>query len=364
MIKKLTIIFAVLTAVCVLAIIPLTPFAVRDLADMIVPRYNQLKSIQPIEVFPLDDSITTLSLDSMVGRLRFTHNENREIVVKSSQLSKGDLSVESSVQGDTVGISLTMKYNSINLFSMMDSASDIWDSIIRLCADSTDVEISIPDGLILVDRDGRNLLDNNSQNGYRYNDYIVDRDVQYFRVEDVIDAGDSMSSPKPVSSFDARVKLLRNDLLQLVRTNAEGDYTQLEFNMNLNDCRIRLESLLLEYAKDQGLINYDKYKEQETASSKRIGLSARLNVPPEDNSVDEAEAKAVIRDLSGLYLSRLVAQAKLDVILQDRRDEDADYMETKENLEQQIGEYTEQIKELEEKHLDFVTGLMATGLLF
>lgn len=364
MIKKITVVFAVLTAVCVLAIIPLTPFAVRDLANTIIPRYQQLKAVQPVEVFPLDDSITTLSLDS-AAEVHITRSENREIIVKSSQLSQGDLSVESSVQGDTANMTLSIKYGSLNFLSLLDSPSDLWDYLIRMFVNSAEIELSIPDGLILVNRDGRNLLDSGGQGGSHYNTYTIDRDVTYFRVEDVIQPDSGDGSQKPVSSFESRVRLLRSDLLQLVRSNAEGQYTQLEFNMELNDCRIRLEALLLEYAKDQGLIDYDK----EQSSAKRTGLSGRLGAV--DSSVNEQEAKSVIRELSGLYLSRLVVQAQLDhynestyTYRYEAGPDDLDETEAKEFLERQIEEYTSQIKALEDTYTEFVTGLMATGLLF
>jgi len=366
MIKRLTVVFAVLAAVSVLAIIPLTPFAVRDLSNILIPRYNQLKSVQPVEVFPLDGSITTLSLSLedtyRLNSIRITHSESGEIIVKSDQLSQSGLKVGSSVQGDTINISFHNEYAPLNFLSTDDSG-EIWDNLIQMAVDDVNVELSIPDGLILVNGEGKNLLD---QEGSKWRHIIVDRDVQYFRVEDVINPDGDISSQKPVSSFDARVKLLRNDLLQLVKNNAEGNYTQLEFNMNLNDCRIRLEALLLEYAKEQDLINYDKYKEQETSSSKRTGIRATIGTPPAqvDTSVDEAEAKSIIRELSSLYLSRLVVQAKLDVIIMNRQEDEYTFTEEQEALEQQIEEYTAEIKEVEGGHTEFVTSLMATGLLF
>lgn len=363
MIKKFTVTFAVLTAVCVLAIIPLTPFAVRDLANTVIPRYNQLKSVQPLEVFPLDDNITTLSLSThnitAVDTVHFTRSENKEIIVKSDQLSNSELIVESSVHENTISISFRMQHNGMDFFAA-GSPGEIWDGLIRLGADNTNVEISVPDGLILVDQDGNDLLKATEPDSYIYRFYnvLVDRDVKYLCTEDIISPDNDISSQKPDSSFDARVKLLRDDLLQLVRTNAEGGYTQLEFNMNLNDCRIRMESLLLEYAQQKELINYNKDKEQASSSKALTGISGKLGLQlsPVDDSVDEAEAKALIRELCRLYLSRLVVQAKLDYESTDA--------EPKESLEQQIKDYTGQIKELEDNHTEFVTGLTATGLLF
>lgn len=363
MIKKLTVTFAVLTAVCVLAIIPLTPFAVRDLANTVIPRYNQLKSVQPIVVFPLDDNITTLSLSSRditeASTVHLTRSENKEIIVKSDQLSNFNLAVESSVDGDTIHISFQKQPNGMDFFTT-DSPGEIWDGLIRLGANATNVEISIPDGLILVDQDGNELLETGEpdEHIYRFYNLLVDRNVKYLPIGDVISPDKDFSSQIPGSSFEARVKLLRDDLLQLVRTNAEGGYTQLEFNMNLNDCRIRMEALLLEYAEQEDMINYDKYKDQKTSSKALTGISGKLGLQlsPVDNSVDEAEAKALIRELCRLYLSRLVVQAKLDVGNIDT--------EQKESLEQQIEDYTSQIKGLEDNHTEFVTGLAATGLLF
>ncbi len=357
MLKKLAAVFAILSAVCVLAVIPLTPFAVRDLSNIVIPRYNQLKSIQPLEVFPLDENITTLSLLDDTYRLntiRITHSETREIVVKSDSLSTAGLKVESSGQGNTLCISLRNSREPLNIFTI-DYEGELWDNLIRLALDDVNVEIAIPDGLILTDPEGNNLLDGTS--GDRYHPFQVDRNVQYFRIEDTIPSGEGEPVQKPVASYEARVKQLRNDLLQLVRANAGNDGTQLEFNMNFNDCRIRMEALLLEYAKENKLINYDKYKDS-SASSKRTGLAAIRDPQPVDTSVDEAEAKAAIRELSGLYLSRLVEQAKLDYGRRSLDEEDI------QPIQQKIDEYTNQIKNLEESHPEFVAGLMATGLLF
>ena len=351
MLKKLAAVFAILSAVCVLAVIPLTPFAVRDLSNILIPRYNQLKSVQPLEVFPLDETITTLSLDVYyLPSIRITHSDSREIVVKSDSLSSSKISVDANSQGNTIYISLQDWPQSLNIFTI-DYDGDLWDSLIRLTLNTVNVEIAIPDGLILTDAEGNNLLD-----GQRYHPFQVDRNVQYFRVEDTVYSNEGEPVQKPVASFEARVKQLRNDLLQLVQDNAVNDSTQLEFNMNLNDCRIRMEALLLEYAKKNDLINYDKYKD--SSSSKRTGLAAIRNPQPMDTSVDEAEAKTAIRELSGLYLSRLVEQAKLDYGRRSLDEEDI------QPIQQKIDEYTNQIKNLEESHPEFVAGLMATGLLF
>ena len=351
MLKKLAAVFAILSAVCVLAVIPLTPFAVRDLSNILIPRYNQLKSVQPLEVFPLDETITTLSLDVYyLPSIRITHSDSREIVVKSDSLSSSKISVDANSQGNTIYISLQDWPQSLNIFTI-DYDGDLWDSLIRLTLNTVNVEIAIPDGLILTDAEGNNLLDDQ-----RYHPFQVDRNVQYFRVEDTVYSNEGEPVQKPVASFEARVKQLRNDLLQLVQDNAVNDSTQLEFNMNLNDCRIRMEALLLEYAKKNDLINYDKYKDG--SSSKRTGLAAIRNPQPKDTSVDEAEAKTAIRELSGLYLSRLVEQAKLDYGRRSLDEEDI------QPIQQKIDEYTNQIKNLEESHPEFVAGLMATGLLF
>lgn len=367
MIKKLTALFAVLTAVCVLAIIPLAPFAMRDLANAIIPQYNQMKAVLPVEIFPLEDNITTLSLSAKgnytVDTIYITHNETKEIIVKSNQLSQSQLTVNSSTQGDTISIFLVQNSEPFNILSM-ESPSDIWNELLQMSIGTAVIEISIPDGLILTDEKGEALLD--LKNSVSFADsrpiFEADWNVKYLQREDSLPI-ETDTAPRQEPDFEDKVKSLRSDLLELVQTNARGGYSQLEFNMNLNDCHIRMEALLLEYAEQEGLINYDKYKdqppEQQSSSSKTTGLSAKRNQEiPVDESVDEAEAKAVIRELSALYLSRLVTQAKLDLMPTESEAWE------REALEQKISDDTRQIEAIEEKHTEFVAGLIATGLLF
>ena len=46
MTKKLTVFFAVLTAICVVAAVPLMPFAIRDTSNMLISTIDQLDDLE------------------------------------------------------------------------------------------------------------------------------------------------------------------------------------------------------------------------------------------------------------------------------------------------------------------------------
>lgn len=368
MTKKLTIFFAILTAICVVAAVPLIPFAIRDTSNMLISTIDTLDNLEIKGNFDIDDRVNTLNIRT--GNLHYRyiyirHSDDKAITVKSDSL--GFMHIDPQVITSDNIITLDLNFQGYESYFIPESAQEIRDSLARIIADKEycTIEISVPDGLILT-MDGNDLDPNN---------IYIDGNVRYLTTEDIV-GSTSPEAPVPETEskepFENRVQNLRSELLELVRSNAADSYDQLDFNMRLNDCRIQMESLMMEYAENEGLINYDKYKEQ-PSSSAATGISsvnnknnAGVNLTPYDTSLNESEARNLIHELCGLYLSRLIVQAKLDytIIELETSSEDAKLVENKTTYETQIVEYTNRIQEMEDIHTDFIMSLMDTGLLF
>ena len=356
MMKKITILFAVLTALCAIATIPLIPFAVRDTVNMVSSELQQLHTPQQIASYPLGDEVTHLNLESSISqsRIRIVHSDEKEITVYSDSISRAQPYVQQTVSANYVTLSLGQSSTS-SIFPQ--TSQEIRSTLARLWAndDSSQWTISIPDGLVLTYEE---------QDPSRY--VSIDGDVRYLTQQDMLEPpAQEPETDHPgyqtKEEFTQQVYQLREDLLTLVRLNAEGGYDQLEFNMQLNDCRIRMETLLMAYAEEEDLINYHKYDETPSAIT---GISGVI-LTPYDDSVDESEARSTIHELCVLYLSRLTVQAKLDFhVAQSSSNPDDAYLQQQNQYQKQIDDYTASIQELEEQHPDFMMGLMNSGLLF
>lgn len=367
MTKKLTVFFAVLTAICVVAAVPLMPFAIRDTSNMLISTIDQLDDLEVRETIDVNDRVNTFNIRT--GNLHYPyiyirHSDEKAITVKSDSL--GYMHIDPKVITSDNILTLDLNFQGRESYFIPESAEEIKNTLARAIAENEycTIEIAVPDGLILT-MDGNDLNPNH---------IYIDGDVRYL-------TKDALTEPTPetntgtttpeldlTQSFNLRVQDLRNNMMSLVRDNAQGSFDQLDFNMHLNDCRIEMEALLMEYAKENDLINYEKYKDQQQSSVATgiSGISSGAILTPFDSSVSESEARTLIHELSGLYLSRLTVQAKLDYVIYELvgNEEDADLLEAKLNCEKQIQTYTDSITSLEEIHTDFIMGLMETGLLF
>jgi len=364
MTKKLTIFFAVLTAICVVAAVPLIPFAIRDTSNMLVSTVDALDDMEVKEQFHIPDNVE--KLDIRTGNLYMpyiyiVHSNSKDVTVRSDSL--GYMHIKPMIITAENSITIDLNFQNTPDYPFPDSAQEIQNALARAIAENEycTIEIAVPDGLVLT-MDGRDL---------NLNDVFVDGDVRYLTTEDIVGTT-TPEAPLPelelTTSFETRVQDLRNNMMSLVRDNAQGSFDQLDFNMHLNDCRIEMEALLMEYAKENDLINYDKYKDQPQSSVATgiSGISSGAILTPFDTSVSESEARTLIHDLTGLYLSRLTVQAKLDYTVYELvgNEEDPELLEAKMDYEAAIQTYTDSITSLEELHTDFIMGLMETGLLF
>lgn len=367
MTKKLTILFAILTAVCMVAAIPLIPFAVRDTSNMLISQVNALQDMHIISEFEIPDGITHLDIteDGYTSFIRITHSNEKKVTISSNGISLSETYIDTSNTGNTLSL-LIRNATAKQVFP--ENAQQLRVYLAKLWNGERNptIEIAIPDGLVLS-REGRNLSGLNRWT-------TIDSNVRYLTSEDLLEpATPDEPSVSGKQDFAQRVEQLRSDLIQLVRNNAEGGYDQLDFNMNLNDCRIRMEALLMEYAKEEGLINYGKYDAANASSSSVTGISGvsgknkiGIQMVPYDDSLDESEARSLIHELCSVYLSRLTVQAKLDRCITEMEEgsEDPALTESKAKYESQINDYTVKIQELEDSHTDFIMSLMDTGLLF
>ena len=368
MTKKLTIVFAVLTAVCVVAAIPLVPFAVRDTSNMLLSTINRLETMETRAEYEIPDGVVRLNIrkdNRYVSDLHLTHSDEKKITVSSNSLGYENIHPSITVSGDKLTLELNLTDNRKESF-FPESAEEIQNYLAREVTDRTSpsIEISVPDGLVLT-VDGEEL-----SSGI----FLIDDDVRYLTEEDVLEPDENQPSTaeKEQESLNQRIQKLRADLIQLVRDNAEENYDQLDFNMNLNDCRIRMENLLMEYAKDAGIINYQKYDGQSSSSSSATGISGitggkpNIQLDPYDSSLSESEARSLIHELCNLYLSKLTVQAKLEYTISELESgsKDTQLVDDQQKYESQISAYTESIQNLEEQHTEFIMSLMDTGLLF
>lgn len=366
MTKKLTVFFAVLTAICVVAAVPLMPFAIRDTSNMLISTIDQLDDLEVKEHFHIPDHVEKLDIKTgnlYMPYIYIVHSNSKDVTVSSDSL--GYMHTKPMVITSDNSITIDLNFRNSSDYPFPESAEEIKNTLARAIAENEycTIEIAVPDGLILT-MDGNDLNPNH---------IYIDGDVRYL-------TKDALTEPTPetntgtttpeldlTQSFNLRVQDLRNNMMSLVRDNAQGSFDQLDFNMHLNDCRIEMEALLMEYAKENDLINYEKYKDQQSSVATGIsGISSGAILTPFDSSVSESEARTLIHELSGLYLSRLTVQAKLDYVIYELvgNEEDAALLEAKLNCEKQIQTYTDSITSLEEIHTDFIMGLMETGLLF
>ena len=187
------------------------------------------------------------------------HSDEKAITVKSDSL--GYMHIDPKVITSDNILTLDLNFQGRESYFIPESAEEIKNTLARAIAENEycTIEIAVPDGLVLT-MDGRDL---------NLNDVFVDGDVRYLTTEDIVGTT-TPEAPLPelelTTSFETRVQDLRNNMMSLVRDNAQGSFDQLDFNMHLNDCRIEMEALLMEYAKENDLINYDKYKDQPQSS--------------------------------------------------------------------------------------------------
>jgi len=363
MTKKLTIFFAVLTAICVVAAVPLIPFAIRDTSSMLISTIDALDDMEVHEQFSIPNNVDKLNIKTgnlYMPYLYIVHNDAKEVTVSSDSL--GFIRIKPQISTADGTITIDLNFQEEPEYLLPETAEEIKNTLARTIADNEfpSIEIAVPDGLVLT-MDGKDL---------NLNDVFVDGNVRYLTTDDIVGTT-TPEVPLPelelTEPFEMRVQNLRSKMMDLVRSNAQDSFDQLDFNMHLNDCRIEMEALLMEYAKENDLINYEKYKDQQSSQTTGIsGISSGVILVPVDSSVNESEARSLIHDLSGLYLSRLTVQAKLDYTVYELVDdeENADLLEAKLEYETQIQHFTESITELEEVHTEFIMSLMDTGLLF